>query len=500
LLGHRLEGRPTRANFRSGHLTFCTLVPMRSVPHRLVCLLGLDDGAFPRQTPRDGDNLLLADRRPGDRDPRTEDRQLLLDALLAAREALIITYSGNDERTNAPLPPAVPVGELLDAVDATARVPAGDEATRARDQVVVHHPLQGFDPRNFATAGSDPARAAAGPWSFDPAALAGARAFLAPRHLPPPFLAEPLPPAVEADLVTLDELVSFVQRPARAFLRQRLGVAVHLEEDELEDALPIELDGLARWGVGQRLLDAVRAGIDPRDAYRAEIARGTLPPGALGAPVIQSILPTAKVLADTAGAFASGRDARSEQTNIVLPDGTRLTGTVGGIHGHLVLQVSYSRLSPRQRLAAWVRLLAVSAAHPDVAFEAVSIGRGSQPGSIQTARIPQLGSNPGVRASAALAELVPLTALRAAGLRSPLPIPCRTANAYAEAARMGEDPVAAAMKRWRSGWYNDRRIEGEAEEPEHRLTLGSELDLDRLGELATQIWRPLLSREVVDNG
>ncbi len=126
LLGHRLEGRPTRANFRSGHLTFCTLVPMRSVPHRVVCLLGLDDGCFPRPTPRDGDNLLLDNPQPGDRDPRTEDRQLLLDALLAAQEALIITYSGNDERTNAPLPPAVPVGELLDAIDATARVPEGE--------------------------------------------------------------------------------------------------------------------------------------------------------------------------------------------------------------------------------------------------------------------------------------------------------------------------------------------------------------------------------------
>ena len=73
LLGHRLEGRPTRANFRSGHLTFCTLVPMRSVPHRLVCLLGLDDGSFPRQSPRDGDDLLLGDPQPAiaTRAPRT---------------------------------------------------------------------------------------------------------------------------------------------------------------------------------------------------------------------------------------------------------------------------------------------------------------------------------------------------------------------------------------------------------------------------------------------
>ena len=497
LLGHRLEGRPTRANFRSGHLTFCTLVPMRSVPHRVVCLLGLDDGAFPRQTPRDGDNLLLADPQPGDRDPRTEDRQLLLDALLAAREALIITYSGNDERTNAPLPPAVPVGELLDAIDATARVaPAGATRT-ARHEVVIRHPLQAFDPRNFVQTASDPARAATGSWSFDPAALAGARAFLAPRNEPPPFLPEPLPPAAGDDLVTLDELVAFVQRPVRAFLRQRLGVSAQRDEDEIEDALPIELDGLARWGVGQRLLEAVRAGIDTTDAYRAEIARGTLPPGALGAPVIGSILPTAKRLADTARACASGQEPRSEQTNLTFPGGGRLTGTVGGIHGHVVLEVSYSQLGPRQRLAAWIRLLALSAAHPEIPFEAVTIGRGGGRGEIRVARIPQLDGNPGVRAAAALAQLESLTALRAEGLCSPLPIPCATANAYAEALHSGDDPIKAAMRKWRSGWTDHGFREREEDEPEHRLALGTELDLDRLGALAEAIWRPLLAREVV---
>src|SRR5450755_2463736 len=125
LLGDRLQGRPTRTNFRTGHLTVCTLVPMRSVPHRVVCLLGLDDGAFPRKAPRDGDDLTLEHPRVGERDPRSEDRQLLLDALLAASQRLIITYTGNDERTNAARPPAVPVGELLDVIDATVRSEAG---------------------------------------------------------------------------------------------------------------------------------------------------------------------------------------------------------------------------------------------------------------------------------------------------------------------------------------------------------------------------------------
>ena len=108
------------ANFRTGHLTICTLVPMRSVPHRVVCLLGLDDGVFPRKTARDGDDLILDDPHVGDRDARSEDRQLLLDAVMAASDCLIITYTGRDERTNAERPPAVPVGELLDVVERTA--------------------------------------------------------------------------------------------------------------------------------------------------------------------------------------------------------------------------------------------------------------------------------------------------------------------------------------------------------------------------------------------
>ncbi len=100
LLADRLRGRPTRANFRTGDMTICTLVPMRSVPHRVVCLLGLDDGLFPRPGEQDGDDLLLAGPEVGDRDLPGEDRQLLLDALLAATEHLVITYEGRDQHLN----------------------------------------------------------------------------------------------------------------------------------------------------------------------------------------------------------------------------------------------------------------------------------------------------------------------------------------------------------------------------------------------------------------
>src|SRR5205807_9967334 len=142
-----------------------------------------DDGAVPRNAPPDGDDLMLAPPHVGGRDPRSEDPQVLLDALVAAHERLIVTFGGNDERTNAPRPPAVPVGELLDAIDATVRI-EGEPARPARDHVVVRHPLQPFDPRNFIAG----AIADAQPWSFDATALAGARALTGPRVDPRPFL------------------------------------------------------------------------------------------------------------------------------------------------------------------------------------------------------------------------------------------------------------------------------------------------------------------------
>ena len=199
---------------------------MRSVPHRVVCLLGLDDAAFPRKAPRDGDDIMLLDPHVGDRDPRPEDRQMLLDALMAASDRLIVTYSGNDVRTNTPRPPAVPVGELLDTIDRSVQ---GD----ARAQVLVRHPLQPFDPRNFKPGelGGD------GAWSFNRVTLDGARAMEGERAEPLPFLAGPLPPEA-ATVVGLEDLVNFVRHPVRAFLRQRLGFSVGTYADEVADAPP----------------------------------------------------------------------------------------------------------------------------------------------------------------------------------------------------------------------------------------------------------------------
>ncbi len=150
---------------------------------------------------------------------------------------------------------------------------AAPPATRS----VVHHPLQPFDPRNFAPD----ALVAGQPWSFDAVALDGARAAVAGPATKAPFLPAPLAP-VDNSLVELDDLVRFVRHPVKAFLRQRLEVSVSDADDEPADSLPVALDNLERWSVGDRILELRLAGFDEDACVDAEVARGGLPPGTLG--------------------------------------------------------------------------------------------------------------------------------------------------------------------------------------------------------------------------
>ena len=511
LLADRLRGRPTRANFRTGHLTVCTLVPMRSVPHRVVCILGLDDGEFPRRARRDGDDLMLAEPQVGDRDPRAEDRQMLLDALLAATERLIVTYTANDERTNLPRPPAVPVGELLDAVERTVSRDGG----LARAQVVTHHPLQPFDPRNFTAGTFVPRR----PWGFDPQALAGARALTGERAPREPFIAGPLPKRDDA-LVELSDLIRFVEHPVRALLRDRLGISVSEFYDEVQDSMPVELDALETWGVGQRLLEGVLDGAELKACMQAEIARGALPPGELARPTLARIGAVVEQLAEAARGLEADQSPDSLDVNVGLPDGRTLAGTVTGVCGDTIRAISYSRVRPRDRLRAWVKLLALSAARPERPFESVVIGRAradARWANVTAARIAPLAGDAPWRQRIATEQLGLLIDLYERGMREPLPIACDTSAAYAQAVASGEDGPAAAREAWETVF----RFDKEDRQPEHVLVHGDAVPLARLlearpgddeqgsgwdetettrfGRYAMRLWRGLLAAETVSD-
>ncbi|MGX1809647.1 exodeoxyribonuclease V subunit gamma [Nocardia sp. NPDC055321] len=491
LLDARLAGRPSRANFRTGELTVCTMVPMRSVPHRVVVLLGLDDEVFPRAGGVDGDDVLARHRRPGDRDPRSEDRQLLLDAIMAAGERLVLLHTGSDPVSGAHRPPAIPLAEVLDTV--RAHVGAG-----AMDHVITRHPLQPFDRRNFR---------AERPFSFDTVALAGARAAQRPAGPRPPFLAAPLPGGEPAD-VELADLVAFVEHPMRAFLWQRLGIRVPEDAEEIADRLPVELDGLSKWNIGERMLTSRLTGVDPNALRAAEWRRGTLPPFALGAAVLDEVEGTVDRLVRVAQPLHE-IPGRTVDIAVDLGDGRRLTGTVPEVHDDAVLRTTFSRVAPKHRMAAWVRLLALAATGDHQSWRAITIGRGKM--QRPTWQSTLVSPN----APTARALLRELADLRDRGLAEPLPIVPAASAVYAERRLAGatpEDALLAAEHEFdggkdgpgRYGEHTDRYLRyilGPAPRF-HQLTEAPAGDPSspqpeptRFGELARRLWNPLLTNE-----
>lgn len=487
LLHRHLAGRPTRANFRTGTLTVCTMVPMRSVPHRVVCLVGLDDTVFPRIGAVDGDDALAREPRTGERDVRSEDRQLLLDAVCAATETLVVTYTGANEYTGHPRPPAVPLAELVDALELTTE-------GSVRDVVVTQHPLQPFDIRNV-TPGAVVSSAPDAPFTFDQTVLRAARAAEGRHDERPRFAAAALPAPPIGD-ISLADLVAFFRDPVKGFFRA-LDYTLPADVEGIDDAIPVDITALEEWTVGERMLADMLRGLSPERALNAEWCRGTLPPGQIGWRTARRIQGQAAQLAMEAAGYRSATP-HAVDVDIDLGGGRCLAGTVAPVFGGRLVSVTYSKLGGKHLLAGWIPLLALAAHDPGQDWSAVCIGRRKKGDG---ARCETIGS-PGGTAVERLRDLV---AIYDAGRREPIPLPLKTSYAWAEARRSGGDPVYAANFHWRS---NDN-FPGEDKQPAHARAWKAGAPLSdllgavrpgeehpgentRLGAYAARLWLPLL--------
>ena len=485
LLSDAFRGRASRANFRTGTLTVCTMLPMRSVPHRVVCLLGVDDGVFPRKPAPDGDNIVSDEEWVGDHDVRSEDRQLLLDAVMSALERLVVIFAGSDPRSGAEIPPAVPIGELLDALDTTART---EDGLPVRTKITRRHPLQPFDAANFAPGGLG----SRDRFSFDRAGLRAARAASRERRsavqvFGPAHLSDP----AEDGLVSLSDLVRFFNHPILALLYDRGGLGIIRPDETPDEQIPVSLNGLGAWSIGDRLLRLRIAGHQLESLTAAEWRRGYLPPRGLGQRAIREITDQVEQLVETAQPYLSDRAAPYEV--LAELEAARLTGTVSGVIGDSIVRVSYSKLAAKHRLQAWLELLALTVADPGQCWRSVTIGRGG---------CSQLGPVDATWAGRVLADLIDL---RRTGLREPLPFSPKTSTEYA-ALRYRDRQPQPYRRRLEKLWAEDcdeayarffgSSLDAMLDQPsipsEER---GSLAEPSRFGTIARRVFQPLLSVE-----
>jgi exodeoxyribonuclease V gamma subunit len=455
-LASAIEAGERGAGFLAGCVTFCALKPMRSIPFKVICLLGMNDTAFPRHAPALGFDLIAQEPRRGDRTLRDDDRHLFLETLLSARDTLYLSFTGQSARDNSAVPPSVVVSELLDYLGASFE-PA---------PLVVKHPLQPFTTRYFSGGSL---------FSFSEENARAAAASMARHSGATPFLSEPLPePGPGWRTVTIPQLTRFFRSPVEFFLRERLGVVLPREHEMPEDEEPFVMDSLDRHRLTEVLAEQGFAGKQAGDFLPVARAGGRLPPGPAGDAVFYDAQRSAAEFVEVAAKWTGGAQATSVEIDCNAGE-WRILGTIDGLHGGRHVRARCATLKPKDLIAAWISHLLLNLERP---VETIIVAN-DKAMSIQ--------------ANAEAEErLLALLEFYGRGLRKPLKFFPETSHEYARqslAGGAGRDPRNTALSKWKT---HDGG--GEWSQPANQIAfrhLADPLD-EEWAQIALEIFSPLL--------
>ncbi|WP_439328455.1 exodeoxyribonuclease V subunit gamma [Lonepinella sp. BR2357] len=264
VLTEKLNAPENSLKFLVGKVSFCTLLPMRTIPFKVVCLLGMNEQDYPRHTTPNSFDLMQYHRQKGDRFRRDDDRYLFLEALLSAQQRLYISYVGQSIIDNCPLEPSVLVNQLLDYLYDNLDVdcqPQGDKKA-----LVQYHAMTAWSAKNF----SETHRTFAKQW-----------ANIANAHQPPLDFVQAASSSTEVAVtpvsIDCEQLIKFVKNPVQFFFEQRLGVYYRDQDEQISDTEYFTLDGLDTYQIQQDLL--MNEDLDIEQYFAKLTVKGRLPRG-----------------------------------------------------------------------------------------------------------------------------------------------------------------------------------------------------------------------------
>lgn len=345
-LAQRLDQERISQRFLAGPVNICTLMPMRSIPFKVVCLLGMNDGVYPRQLAPLGFDLMSQKPKRGDRSRRDDDRYLFLEALISAQQKLYISYIGRSIQDNSERFPSVLVQELIDYIGQSHYLP-GDEAlncdeseARVKAHLTCLHTRMPFDPQNYQPGGR---QSYAREWL--PAASQAGKAHSE--------FVQPLPFTLP-ETVPLETLQRFWAHPVRAFFQMRLQVNFRTEDSEIPDTEPFILEGLSRYQINQQLLNALVEQDDAERLFRRFRAAGDLPYGAFGEIFWETQCQEMQQLADRV--IACRQPGQSMEIDLAC-NGVQITGWLPQVQPDGLLRWRPSLLSVAQGMQLWLEHL-----------------------------------------------------------------------------------------------------------------------------------------------
>ncbi len=466
------------SGYLTGGVTFCALKPMRSIPAKVICLLGMNDRAFPRTSPPLSFDLMAQSPRLGDRSSRADDRYLFLETLISARDRLYLSYVGQSIQDNRAAPPSVVISELLDYL--TQRFALPGEKDIVENHLLTRHRLQAFSPAYFQGGKL---------FSYSRENLKASQVITPERQPPGVFLPQPLSePEPEWRRVTLDSLAKFFANPAKFLAEKRLGLRLPDEATALDEREAFAIAGLDRYQLQQELMELKLSGASLKNSAELVQASGRLPAGIAGNVHFAQIRRDVEVFSQRLQPFLPEKFLPPSPFELAVGD-FMLAGNfshatpAGGL-----LFYRLAKLKPKDRLRAWLEHLVFHATHGDnKTTETVIVGQDS---ILQLAPVAE-----------PLPVLEKLLTIYWAGLRQPARFFPESSFAFAAAdykiqtgtqGKTTKNPIISAEEKWNGTDFGQT---GEREDKYISLFFKEENPLDADFEAtARAVFHPLLEK------
>lgn len=468
------------AGFLKGGVTFCAMLPMRSIPFKIICLIGMNNDAFPRDYQPLNFDLMAKFPQASDRSRRKDDKYLFLESIVSARRKLYISYVGQSIQDNSRIPPSVLVSELLDTIDNSFEWPGKNIS----DQIVTTHRLQPFSSGYFQEG--------SGLFSYS---IENMRACVsgAEKSELGPFISRELPLTLQEQQewqdLELDSLCLFFNHPAKFFIQRRLGIILEDEATLADERENFNLNPLEKYLVEQNMVKSNLAGITADDFGPVQRAMGQLPHGKVGDYHYGEMSIDVESFVNKTAEYTAGAPRHPIQIDLDLAD-FHLAGRLAAVSEAGYVQIRYARQRAKDLLNSWIyHLVYCHLEPPGCRLCSYLICKDS---TVQFEPVADSGS-----------ILEDLLALFRRGLEQPIHFFPDSSYEYAVHLLRKSAPEQAAINKARRKWNGSEFAKfsrAESEDPYHDLCFRRSDPLDEsFKKIAIDVFSPLLfcSREIM---
>ena len=341
-----LQSETRQHLFGRGGVMFCSLIPMRSIPHKVVAILGMNYNEFPRKDSRPNFDLQKLQPLPGDRNIRNNDKHLLLETILSAKEHLLISYQGLDVKDNATIPPAALIDELIQYI--IEGLPQPD--IQVRNSIIVKHPLHSFNSR-YGSGGNDSLTSYLSPVTAAPLLKKTLSAITTPVSSQP--------------MVELASLTEFARSPISWFFKKTWQLKIYNENILLSEIEAFEIADYEKATLKNELLQ-----IDPAEydtIYQQWLLEGKLPLSNLGKVQYQKLTTEVQPLYEEIAQIRNGQAATKIPVKLDLGI-AYVSGMVDGVYGNKLIASQSNKFIRKNFFPAFLNFCCVRAMNLPISF------------------------------------------------------------------------------------------------------------------------------------